>query len=829
MSNSVLSLLKNKKLSLFEDIQNYTLANNTEDHLGSENSSFGVETVAHNQNAIPVRRSMRVASISHFEADASLKSSFNSSKKRVNQGKSLLSLTKTTQVRQITENTNSKRKLLESDEDEVVEKAKKIFDNLGESNNDDNYHIKPKKSRLGLQSIKNSRTKKASTKKSSQDLIYTKPSTGNIRISSNSSIRCFSSNKLLRPSNMNFTSSKFNMKSSTPSLNQLNNQDEISSKDNNNIYSNENTTNNPVNTSVITNPFSRSDKHMIVGREEEKGIIQTKIDLLADEKKVGGSLYISGNPGTGKTACVLDVLDLNKDLLEKSSISVTVINCMLITTAKQLYTLIFDKLYSQNPDMKDSLTSFDDFDTIMNAENNSNNNREVLQSTITETEFIIKSKLENMFIKKDTKYTKKTSSRSDENIAKKMKKVAITKNNNQTIKNEKQHGYIIVLDELDNLIKLNTNILYSFFEWSSNPNSCLFLIGIANALDLTERLLPRLKARNCIPELLHFKPYNVNEILMVLKQRSNFLEKNASNDSNQKTVNFTNINALSTKTSIPEIQNPALELCARKVAAASGDMRKALDACRLAVEGTKSKSTTAGKPGMGLTATGSNKVTIGDMMKVLSTLYGTSTDKLISGLNFHQKAVLAGLLRHNKFTKEQLGQNQEKQNYKYEYNNMNGFDSDEFGSQQDMINKKMKQKPVLGLGGFSKAKSKTIPPLSLNNLYKLYIEICNDARLPSYLARSEFNDIVSMMESIGVVSIAQPSSVSSSQSAFAISNALSGGKGGSRSVSCNFNSSRLLSSTKSFVANGENCVMLSISTNDAQKALKDLSILSNLL
>ena len=36
-------------------------------------------------------------------------------------------------------------------------------------------------------------------------------------------------------------------------------------------------------------------------------------------------------------------------------------------------------------------------------------------------------------------------------------------------------------------------VLYTLFEWSALPSSKLILIGIANALDLTERFLPRLR------------------------------------------------------------------------------------------------------------------------------------------------------------------------------------------------------------------------------------------------------------------------------------------------------------------------------------------------
>ena len=45
-------------------------------------------------------------------------------------------------------------------------------------------------------------------------------------------------------------------------------------------------------------------------------------------------------------------------------------------------------------------------------------------------------------------------------------------------------------------------------------------IGIANALDLTDRILPRLQARpKCKPQLLNFAPYSKDQIANIIKDR----------------------------------------------------------------------------------------------------------------------------------------------------------------------------------------------------------------------------------------------------------------------------------------------------------------------
>ena len=49
--------------------------------------------------------------------------------------------------------------------------------------------------------------------------------------------------------------------------------------------------------------------------------------------------------------------------------------------------------------------------------------------------------------------------------------------------------------------------------------SRLILVGIANSLDLTERLLPGLEARGCKPRLVAFPTYTRNQITAVLQER----------------------------------------------------------------------------------------------------------------------------------------------------------------------------------------------------------------------------------------------------------------------------------------------------------------------
>ena len=123
--------------------------------------------------------------------------------------------------------------------------------------------------------------------------------------------------------------------------------------------------------------------------------------------------------------------------------------------------------------------------------------------------------------------------------------------------------FLVTLDEIDHLLTLNLDILYSLFEWSLRPKSPLVLIGIANALDLTDRFLPRLKARHLKPQLLPFLPYTAAQIELVITTK---LKSLVSQKTADRPEDF-----------VPFIQLPAIRFCSKKVAAQTGDLRKAFN------------------------------------------------------------------------------------------------------------------------------------------------------------------------------------------------------------------------------------------------------------
>ena len=117
---------------------------------------------------------------------------------------------------------------------------------------------------------------------------------------------------------------------------------------------------------------------------------------------------------------------------------------------------------------------------------------------------------------------------------------------------------------MDHLVTKNQQVMYKLVEYTNRPNSKLVLIGIANSLNLPDRFLPRLKGKSLNPQRLSFNPYTTADIIEIITARLQSLDPESP--------------------TLPLMDPQALELCARKVSAASGDLRMALDMCRRAIE-----------------------------------------------------------------------------------------------------------------------------------------------------------------------------------------------------------------------------------------------------
>ncbi|KAH8814310.1 P-loop containing nucleoside triphosphate hydrolase protein [Hyaloscypha sp. PMI_1271] len=411
--------------------------------------------------------------------------------------------------------------------------------------------------------------------------------------------------------------------------------------------------------------FTRStEPGRLVGREAEREeLTQFVQDCIA--KTSGGCTYVSGPPGTGKSAMVHEVTE---GFEPSSTTKKAYINCMSMKTSKDLYGNLLENLCEHV---------------------------EVLEGDEVKT-------LQGMFVPR-----------------KKSKTV-----------------YIVTLDEIDHVLSLDLEILYKLFEWSLQKASCLILVGIANALDLTDRFLPRLKARNLKPQLLPFLPYTAAQIKTVIASK---LKSLIPVDS--PTPDF-----------VPFLHPAAIELCSRKVAGQTGDLRKAFDICRRAIDliesDTKQKHEQALKdlilqdspskgpleenvnlsspPGSSLrkvvptkslaqslanlTVETAPRALISHVNKITSATFGNGANQRLKALNLQQKAALCALVALEK------------------------------------------RKRVIAANVMATpSKSKNAAP-TIKALYDVYCMLCTRDSVLHPLTSTEFRDVVGSLETLSLIS-----------------------------------------------------------------------------
>lgn len=393
--------------------------------------------------------------------------------------------------------------------------------------------------------------------------------------------------------------------------------------------------------------FSRcSNPGKLIGRDEERAELSTFIST-AFESKSTGCLYVSGPPGTGKSALLNEAIQEHTG----SDVPVSVVNCMSVRSTKDLA----QKL-SEDLELKED-AGFE--------------------------------YLKSVFVRGKARDQKK---------------------------------YLVVLDEVDILVDLDLELLYSLFDWSMQPTSRLILIGIANALDLTDRFLPRLKARNLKPELLPFMPYSAAQIAGVITSKLKTLAPVGSQ-------------------TLPFLHPAAIQFCAKKVAAQTGDLRKAFDICKRAIDlvdqefreketraalddnspktplmeniNLSSPATSPSKKTAYTTET-APKATIAHMAKVTAQVFSNGATQRLKSLNLQQKAVLCALAALERRKRE------------------------------TQVDRTMFATP---------SKTNSSAP-SLKQLYDAYSSLCKRDNLFHALSSVEFRDVVSGLETLSLVTAA---------------------------------------------------------------------------
>lgn len=207
----------------------------------------------------------------------------------------------------------------------------------------------------------------------------------------------------------------------------------------------------------------------------------------------GACIYISGTPGTGKTATVREVVaQLNLAVLaeEMDDFIFVEINGMKVTDPHQSYSLLWEALKGDRVSPSHALD-------------------------LLEREFSHPS--------------------------------------------PRRVSCVVLMDELDQLVTKNQSVMYNFFNWPALRHSRLIVLAVANTMDLPERTLSNKISSRLGLTRITFPGYRHTDLMEIISTRLANVPGNI-------------------------VDPDAIQFASRKVAAVSGDARRALDICRRAVE-----------------------------------------------------------------------------------------------------------------------------------------------------------------------------------------------------------------------------------------------------
>ncbi|KAJ9617822.1 AAA ATPase [Knufia peltigerae] len=326
--------------------------------------------------------------------------------------------------------------------------------------------------------------------------------------------------------------------------------------------------------------FTQASNGKVIGREPERQRLTDFISKAIRTEK-GGCTYVSGPPGTGKSALIQEIMQE----FQGKHLKVATINCVAFKSSNEVLTSFAQEFGCGGGNQKAT-----------------------------------KASLSKLF----------------------------------TARKRSSEMHLVLLDEIDTLLSGECEVLYNIFEWAMHPSSSLVLIGIANALDLTDRFLPRLKMKSLKPELLPFLPYNAQQISKIISEKLRTLlpaESSASPDF------------------VPLIHPAAVQLSSKRIASQTGDLRKAFSLVRRVIDKIEqetiakmsSNQTTPTKQPLGevknlqttiesrsvlsqLTMESAPRASPAHVAAIASSIFNNATVSRLSGLNLQQRAVLCSLV-----------------------------------------------------------------------------------------------------------------------------------------------------------------------------------------
>ncbi|CAI4229151.1 unnamed protein product [Auanema sp. JU1783] len=233
-------------------------------------------------------------------------------------------------------------------------------------------------------------------------------------------------------------------------------------------------------------------------RENEFQQIHSFLSHAVSPKGTSQVMYISGVPGTGKTASTMAVM--RKMVSEGKKFISVYVNAMELMEPKLLYVQVYNGITKNTKKISPSVAS---------------------------------NKLNAMF----------------------------------QVSDKKRLPIVLLVDELDQLVTKKQEIVYEVFNWTTLDEARITVIAIANTLDFPERMLShRINSRMGANRML-FQPYSFDQISQIIRDRLSIFPDDV-------------------------VAPEAVQLASQKIAAVSGDLRKAMDILRRATEIAMEKAST---------------------------------------------------------------------------------------------------------------------------------------------------------------------------------------------------------------------------------------------
>lgn len=281
-------------------------------------------------------------------------------------------------------------------------------------------------------------------------------------------------------------------------------------------------------------------------RDQEKAKLTTFVRSAINEE--GGSgpgvLYVCGVPGTGKTACIKEVLgNVRQDALQKG-VQLVFLNALSLPSPTHVYCKLLEKLTGQHVGPGRALAALE----AMFAPHQPASSSAARGTGIQWWTPAGKAALQQQSSKAAAGNVAVASQRP--------KRACMT---------------LLVVDEIDILITKDQSVLYNLFEWPVRPGARLAVIGISNTHDLDDRVLPRISSRLASSKLA-FSAYTAQQLTEIVDQR---------------------LVAADCK---PLVKNAAVLWAVRRVASSSGDVRRALELLRRALEVAEAERRKSGAP-----------------------------------------------------------------------------------------------------------------------------------------------------------------------------------------------------------------------------------------